>query len=97
MRFAAGRRSSPRNLKLELSDLTAEALEGRGVAGIGRPRARDRRPMLRVCGTVRMHFARADNAQINEIAQSGELEVLMSTYPDRSWCDSIHAASAGYR
>src|SRR5207249_8751491 len=35
--------------------------------------------------TLFRSIRRADHAQINNIVHSGELEVLMATYPDRSW------------
>jgi starch synthase (maltosyl-transferring) len=63
--------------------LGAEALEGAALLEAAANRAHV------VPDAARLHelsqcIRTAENAQINEIAHSGELEVLMSTYPDRS-------------
>jgi starch synthase (maltosyl-transferring) len=66
-----------------ISGLTAEALEGSALLDAAAGRAHV------VADAERLHelsqcIRTAENEQINEIANSGELEVLMATYPDRS-------------
>jgi starch synthase (maltosyl-transferring) len=66
-----------------LADLTSEALEGAALLEAAAHRAHDETDtarLLQFCENIR----RGDNAEINAIAESGELEVLMATYPDRS-------------
>ena len=66
-----------------ISDLTSEALEGAALLDAASQRAHNEPDAVRLrefSESIRV----ADNAQINAIAQSGELEVLMATYPDRS-------------
>jgi starch synthase (maltosyl-transferring) len=66
-----------------VSTLTAEALEGAALLEAAADRAHvsaDARRLHELSECIRT----ADNDQINEIAHSGELDVLMSTYPDRS-------------
>jgi starch synthase (maltosyl-transferring) len=66
-----------------ISDLASEALEGAALLEAAADRARDKTD----AGRLREFSERirtTDNVQINAIAQSGELEVLMATYPDRS-------------
>jgi len=65
------------------STLTAEALEGAALLQAAADRAQV------AADAARLHelsecIRTADNAQIDEIAHSGELDVLMSTHPDRS-------------
>src|ERR1700726_4022591 len=67
-----------------LAVLTAEALEGAALLESAANRAsaeEDAKRLHELAECIRT----ADNAQINQLAQSGELEVLMATYPDRSW------------
>lgn len=67
-----------------IPDLTAEALEGAALLEGAAVRLRvpeDAARLKELADCIRT----AENPQINEIAQSGELEVLMATYPDRSW------------
>ncbi len=67
-----------------ISDLTAEALEGADLIESASKRARvaeDSARLQELSECIRT----ADSAQINYIVRSGELEVLMATYPDRSW------------
>jgi starch synthase (maltosyl-transferring) len=66
-----------------ISGLTAEVLEGSALLNAAAGRAHV------VADAERLHelsqcIRTAENEQINEIANSGELEVLMATYPDRS-------------
>lgn len=66
-----------------VSALTSEALEGAALleaASRRAPEPTDAARLLELAQQIRT----AENAQINVIAHSGELEVLMATYPDRS-------------
>ena len=66
-----------------ISDLRSEALEGADLVEAAAKRARDRtdrKRLLELSGQI----STAANSEIHAIAQSGELEVLMATYPDRS-------------
>jgi starch synthase (maltosyl-transferring) len=67
-----------------ISDLTTEALEGAELIELASKRAHvaeDSARLQELSECIRT----ADNAQISNIVHSGELEVLMATYPDRSW------------
>jgi starch synthase (maltosyl-transferring) len=67
-----------------IQNLTAEALEGAELIESASKRshvAEDSARLRELSECIRT----ADTAQINQIVRSGELEVLMATYPDRSW------------
>jgi starch synthase (maltosyl-transferring) len=64
-------------------DLTSEALEGAALIEAAAERARDPNDAARLFELTQC-IRTADNAQINAYAHSGELEVLMATYPDLS-------------
>jgi starch synthase (maltosyl-transferring) len=66
-----------------ISDLRSEALEGAAVVKGAMGRARDRADAARLREFAEQ-IASGANSEIYEIAQSGELEVLMATYPDRT-------------
>src|SRR6058998_1103410 len=66
-----------------ISDLRSEALEGAALVEAAARRARDRADAARL-REFSEQIATAANSEIYAIAQSGELEVLMATYPDRS-------------
>lgn len=66
-----------------VSELRSEALEGAALLEAASRRARDRTDSARLLELSR-RICKAGNAEINEIAKSGELEVLMATYADRS-------------
>ena len=66
-----------------ISDLRSEALEGAALVEAAAKRARDRTDRKRLLELFRQ-ISTAANSEIHAIAQSGELEVLMATYPDRS-------------
>ncbi|PYL41195.1 MAG: alpha-1,4-glucan--maltose-1-phosphate maltosyltransferase [Verrucomicrobia bacterium] len=66
-----------------VSDLRSEALEGAALLEAAAKRARDRADRKRLLELSRQISAGA-NSEIHAIARSGELEVLMATYPDRS-------------
>jgi starch synthase (maltosyl-transferring) len=66
-----------------ISDLRSEALEGAAIVASAAERARDRMDSARLqkfAAQIRMDA----NSEIYAIARSGELEVLMATYPDRA-------------
>src|SRR6266849_2864071 len=65
------------------STLTSEALEGAALLKAASQRAHDRTDSVRLLQLSRQ-IGTADNAEIKAIAESGELDVLMATYPDRS-------------
>jgi starch synthase (maltosyl-transferring) len=65
-----------------ISELRSEALEGAALLEAASRRARDRADSTRLMELSR-RMCKAGNAEINEIAQSRELEVLMATYTDR--------------
>jgi starch synthase (maltosyl-transferring) len=66
-----------------ISDLRSEALEGTAIVGAAAGRARDRADRERLL-EFSDQISTSANSEIYAIAQSGELEVLMATYPDRS-------------
>ncbi len=66
-----------------ISDLRSEALEGADLVEAAAKRARDRTDRKRLLELSRQ-ISTGANSEIHAIAQSGELEVLMATYPDRS-------------
>src|SRR5215469_804748 len=67
-----------------ISNLSAEAMEGVALVESASKRAHvavDSARLRELSECIRT----ANNAQINNIIHSGELEVLMTSYPDRSW------------
>jgi starch synthase (maltosyl-transferring) len=66
-----------------ISDLRSEALEGAALVEGAARRARDQADAARL-REFSEQISTAANSEIYAIAQSGELEVLMATYPDRS-------------
>jgi starch synthase (maltosyl-transferring) len=66
-----------------ISDLSSEALEGAALLEAASQRAQDRDDAARLL-QFSENIRTGDKAQINALAQSVELEVLMATYPDRS-------------
>jgi starch synthase (maltosyl-transferring) len=67
----------------DVSALISEALEGAALLEAASRRASEPTDAARLWELARQ-IRTAENAQINVIAHSGELEVLMATYPDRS-------------
>jgi starch synthase (maltosyl-transferring) len=65
-----------------ITSLRSEALEGAVLVKAAAERARDRSDAARLL-EFSEQIAIGANSEINTIAQSGELEVLMATYPDR--------------
>jgi len=81
--FRGWRHEFATKFKAEIVNLQSEALEGAALLEAAAQRATD------VADRARLHelaekIWTADNSEINRIAQSAELEVLMATYPDRS-------------
>jgi starch synthase (maltosyl-transferring) len=66
-----------------ISDLQSEALEGAALVEGAARRAGDRADRERLL-EFSQQISTGVNSEIHAIAQSGELEVLMATYPDRS-------------
>ena len=66
-----------------ISDLRSEALEGAALVEAAARRARDRADRKRLL-EFSQQISTGANSEIRAIAQSGELEVLMATYPDRA-------------
>src|SRR6185369_11999597 len=66
-----------------ISDLRSEALEGAAILKAAASRARDPVDSARLREFAEQIVAGA-NSQIYAITRSGELEVLMATYPDRA-------------
>jgi starch synthase (maltosyl-transferring) len=66
-----------------ITDLTTEALEGAALVEAAAQRAQDRADAARLTELSEL-ISTAENAQIDVLAHSPELEALMATYPDRS-------------
>jgi starch synthase (maltosyl-transferring) len=66
-----------------ITDLTSETLEGAALLKAAARRSDNRADAARLL-EISESFRTANNAEINAIAHSPELEVLMATYPDRS-------------
>ncbi|HZA37976.1 MAG TPA: maltotransferase domain-containing protein, partial [Candidatus Baltobacteraceae bacterium] len=66
-----------------ISALRSEAMEGAALVRSAARRAREPADAARLLEFAEQ-ISTAANSEINAIAQSGELEVLMATYPDRS-------------
>jgi starch synthase (maltosyl-transferring) len=66
-----------------ISDLRSEALEGGALVEAAARRARDRADRKRLL-EFSQQISTGANSEIRAIAQSGELAVLMATYPDRA-------------
>ena len=66
-----------------ISDLRSEALEGAAIVKAAAERAHDRADAARL-REFSAQITNGANSEIYAITKSGELEVLMATYPDRS-------------
>ena len=66
-----------------IADLRSEALEGAAIVKAAASRARDRADSMRLREFAEQIVTGA-NSEIYAVAKSGELEVLMATYPDRA-------------
>ena len=83
-RFRSWRDEFTKKFEAGIADLAAEALEGAELIESASKRAHVTEDSSRL-RELSQCIRTADNAQINTIVHSGELEVLMATYPDRSW------------
>jgi starch synthase (maltosyl-transferring) len=81
--FAGWQHEFAAKFKAGIKDLTSESLEGAALIDEASRRATDDADRRRLCQLSEI-IRTSENAQINDIAHSGELEVLMATYPDRS-------------
>ena len=81
--FGGWRDEFTKKFEAGVSELTSEALEGAALLEAAARRAYDYNDSARLL-ELSQQIAAGDLAEINTIAQSGELEVLMATYPDRS-------------
>jgi starch synthase (maltosyl-transferring) len=82
--FRSWREEFRKKFEAGIKDLTVEGLEGAELIESASARAHvadDSARLRELSECIRT----ADNAQINQMVHSGELEVLMATYPDRSW------------
>ena len=81
--FRSWRREFKTKFEAGIVNLTSEALEGAVLIEAAAGRADSVADATRL-REMSQCIRTGENAQINDIAQSAELEVLMSTYPDRS-------------
>lgn len=82
--FRSWRDEFRKKFEAGVTNLTAEALEGAELIEAASKRAHVENDSTRLCELSEC-VRTADNAQVNDIVNSGEVEVLMATYPDRSW------------
>jgi starch synthase (maltosyl-transferring) len=81
--FRGWQREFTAKFEAGISSLTSEALEGAELLEAAAQRAQDSSDAARL-REFSEDLRTSDDAKINAIAQSAELEVLMATYPDRS-------------
>ena len=81
--FRGWRDEFTKKFEVGVSALTSEALEGAALLEAAAQRAYDYNDAARLLD-LSQRIAAGDPAEIKVIAHSGELEVLMATYPDRS-------------
>src|SRR5438876_10602615 len=81
--FRSWQREFAKKFEAGISALRSEALEGAAIVGAAAKRAQDRADTTRL-REFSEQLSTAANSEIYAIAHSGELEVLMATYPDRS-------------
>jgi len=81
--FRGWQREFTTKFEAGISALRSEAMEGAALVRAAAQRAHDSADAARLLEFAEQISASA-NSKINAIAQSGELEVLMATYPDRS-------------
>src|SRR5437879_12871790 len=82
--FRSWRDEFTKKFEAGISDLTAETLEGAALIEAAGKRAHvseDSARLFELSESIR----KAYQAQIYNIVHSRELDVLMATYPDRSW------------
>ncbi len=81
--FGSWRSEFAKKFEGGISTLRSEALEGAAIVEAAAKRARDRADASRL-REFSEQISTGANSEVYAIAQSGELEVLMATYPDRS-------------
>jgi len=81
--FRGWQREFTAKFEAGISALRSEAMEGAALVKAAAQRAHDSADAARLLEFAEQISASA-NSKINAIAQSGELDVLMATYPDRS-------------
>ena len=81
--FRGWREEFTKKFEAGISSLTTEALEGALLLEAAAQRAYDYNDANRL-HELSQKFQTSNAAEINAIAHSGELEVLMATYPDRA-------------
>ena len=81
--FRSWQREFVAKFEARVSRLTSEALEGAALLKAASQRAHDPADSARLL-QLSQQIGAAENAEIKAIAESGALEVLMATYPDRS-------------
>jgi len=82
--FRSWRDEFKKKFEAGVQNLAAEALEGAELIESASTRAHVSEDSIRL-RELSECIRTADNDQISQIVHSAELEVLMSTYPDRSW------------
>jgi starch synthase (maltosyl-transferring) len=82
-RFRGWQEEFRKKFKAGIADLTSETLEGTALIEAAALRAHESPDATRL-RAIAKEIRAAKNKQIDAIVHSGELEVLMATYPDRS-------------
>ncbi len=82
-RFRGWQEEFRKKFKAGIADLTSETLEGTALIEAAALRAHEPADAARL-RAIAKEIRTAKNKQIDAIVHSGELEVLMATYPDRS-------------
>jgi starch synthase (maltosyl-transferring) len=81
--FRSWQQELAKKFEAGISDLQSEALEGAAIVKAGASRTRDKADGARLREFAEQ-IANGANSEIYAVARSGELEVLMATYPDRA-------------
>jgi starch synthase (maltosyl-transferring) len=81
--FRSWQQEFAKKFEAGISDLQSEALEGAALVEAAAARARDRADAARL-REFSEQISRGASLEIYAVARSGELEVLMATYPDRA-------------
>jgi starch synthase (maltosyl-transferring) len=81
--FRSWQQEFAKKFEAGISDLRSEALEGAALVEAAARRARDRADAARLC-EFSEQISKGVNSETYAVARSGELEVLMATYPERA-------------
>ena len=81
--FRSWQQELAKKFEAGISDLRSEALEGAAIVKAAASRTRNGADSTRLLEFAEQ-IANGANSEIYTVAQSGELEVLMATYPDRA-------------